>query len=534
MKRAAILLFVCLITGTMAFGQVAISTDNSAPDNSAMLDVKSISKGILAPRMTFAQRDAIASPATGLLVFCTDNNFLYTNQGTPASPLWIMVNTQWSNAGLNIYYNGGNVGIGTTSPAVKLQVSGKIAAEFGTSTSASYIFGSGLENTGFSSPQANVVSVITDGLERVRFAGNGAVGVGTSSPGSSAIVDIVSTSKGLLPPRMTYEQRNAIVSPAEGLMVFCTNCNSDGSGVLSFYENGFWQSVSLTCIKPVTPPEGVHVQSNTQIIWNWNAVPIADGYKWHTSNNFAAATDMGTATTKTETGLTQGTSYTRYVWAYNACGNTEPVVLQGQALSCGSSFTKAHTAGTVAPVNKTVTYGTVTNIPGETSKCWITRNLGASQQPVSVNDATEAPAGWYWQFNTMQGYKHDGTTRTPNTTWIGPINENSGWVANNDPCSLLLGSAWRIPTSTEWTNVDAAGNWTNWNGPFSSGLQMHAAGYLSSSNGSLSSRGSYGDYWSSTQYSASTGWGLYFYSGSIAMGDYYKVSGFSARCLRDN
>ena len=60
-------------------------------------------------------------------------------------------------------------------------------------------------------------------------------------------------------------------------------------------------------------------------------------------------------------------------------------------------------AGTVAPVDKTVTYGTVTNIPGETSKCWITSNLGADHQATAVNDATEASAGWYWQFNRHTG-----------------------------------------------------------------------------------------------------------------------------------
>ncbi len=79
--------------------------------------------------------------------------------------------------------------------------------------------------------------------------------------------------------------------------------------------------------------------------------------------------------------------------------------------TCGSSLTINHVAGVVAPVTKTVTYGTVTNIPGETSKCWITSNLGADHQATAINDATEASAGWYWQFNRKQGYKHDGTTQ---------------------------------------------------------------------------------------------------------------------------
>ena len=49
--------------------QVSISSDNSAPDNSAMLDVKSTSRGILIPRLTTEQRDALVNPATGLMIF---------------------------------------------------------------------------------------------------------------------------------------------------------------------------------------------------------------------------------------------------------------------------------------------------------------------------------------------------------------------------------------------------------------------------------------------------------------------------------
>lgn len=51
---------------------VSITADNSAPDNSAMLDIKSTTKGLLIPRMTQAQRTQITNAATGLMVFQTD------------------------------------------------------------------------------------------------------------------------------------------------------------------------------------------------------------------------------------------------------------------------------------------------------------------------------------------------------------------------------------------------------------------------------------------------------------------------------
>ncbi|MEI7500788.1 MAG: hypothetical protein WCK84_10110, partial [Bacteroidota bacterium] len=56
------------------------------------------------------------------------------------------------------------------------------------------------------------------------------------------------------------------------------------------------------------------------------------------------------------------------------------------SFSCGSSITISHIAGDVSPVTKNVTYGTVTNISGELSKCWITRNLGADRQATKKDD----------------------------------------------------------------------------------------------------------------------------------------------------
>ncbi|MBL7103010.1 MAG: hypothetical protein ISS18_01650 [Bacteroidales bacterium] len=73
------MLIVALATNFL-YGQNITITDDSTytADLSAMLDVKSLNKGLLIPRMTSAQRDAITTPATGLLVYITtDNNFYY-------------------------------------------------------------------------------------------------------------------------------------------------------------------------------------------------------------------------------------------------------------------------------------------------------------------------------------------------------------------------------------------------------------------------------------------------------------------------
>ncbi len=60
----------------------------ATPDPSALLDVQSAAGGVLLPRMTTAEREAIANPATGLLIFNTTLNCMEVNVGTPARPAW--------------------------------------------------------------------------------------------------------------------------------------------------------------------------------------------------------------------------------------------------------------------------------------------------------------------------------------------------------------------------------------------------------------------------------------------------------------
>ncbi|GIV56046.1 MAG: hypothetical protein KatS3mg040_0814 [Candidatus Kapaibacterium sp.] len=70
-----------------ADGNVGIGT--TSPDTSALLELRSVRSGLLIPRMTTAQRDAIILPAKSLLIFNTTTNRFEYNDGTPAAPNWV-------------------------------------------------------------------------------------------------------------------------------------------------------------------------------------------------------------------------------------------------------------------------------------------------------------------------------------------------------------------------------------------------------------------------------------------------------------
>jgi Chaperone of endosialidase len=119
----AFVFFISFIKGNSQ--SVAINTDKSAPNASAMLDIKSTTKGLLIPRLTLAQRNAVATPATGLLVYQTDNTpgYYYYNGAAWAALAGPGGSSYWTANATNLYNsNTGSVGIGTTAPVEKLTV----------------------------------------------------------------------------------------------------------------------------------------------------------------------------------------------------------------------------------------------------------------------------------------------------------------------------------------------------------------------------------------------------------------------------
>ena len=70
------------------------------------------------------------------------------------------------------------------------------------------------------------------------------IGIGTDNPDPSAAIDIVSSNSGMLLPRLKMSERDNIANPAQGLMIYCTDCGSHGQ--LQLFNGSSWFGLSLT------------------------------------------------------------------------------------------------------------------------------------------------------------------------------------------------------------------------------------------------------------------------------------------------
>ena len=179
-----------------ATGSVGIGT--TSPTASALLEVRSMLKGVLIPRMTMAQRDAIISPVAGLLIYQTNAipGFYYYSGSA-----WIAVasTTSWSLTGNR-----------ATNPATNF---------VGTADAKPLIFK-------------------TNMAEAMRILSTGNIGIGNPAPAASALLDVKSTTRGILIPRMTMAQRDAIISPVAGLLIYQTNSTPG-----FYYYSGGWNPI---------------------------------------------------------------------------------------------------------------------------------------------------------------------------------------------------------------------------------------------------------------------------------------------------
>jgi hypothetical protein len=175
---------------TKAQNVIIADDDSFWAHSSAMLHVKSLNKGLLIPQLTEAQRNAIVTPAEGLLIYQTNNNpgiYIYqsgwkllgSDLGTHTATQNLMLNNYWlSNDGDDegiAVDDSGNVGIGISTPAANLHIAGDGRIRLDQSSSYAWDINAGAG--GFS-----VEEVSPNAGTRLLIDNTGNVGIGTSSP----------------------------------------------------------------------------------------------------------------------------------------------------------------------------------------------------------------------------------------------------------------------------------------------------------------------------------------------------------------
>ena len=382
------------------------------------------------------------------------------------------------------------------------------------------------------------------------------VGIGTTNPNASAALDITSTTKGLLMPRMTNVQRLAISNPAAGLQVFITDL--DG-GSFIFYDGTEWGTLSFTKKRPDAPTIGTATLGNAQATVSFTA-PSSDGGSVITSYTATSSPGGITGTLSqagsgsiTVTGLTNGTAYTFTVTATNAIGTSTASAPSGSVTPAPSLISQVSngSGGTYTFLNHNLGADTsldphnpVVGLQGgyvQWGKPGPTNWVGAAND--GVNGFVAAPTSGNSNSGAISGWSQ---TTAANSSWNSNTEANPVKVTANDPCP----TGYRVPTRTEWVAVDN-NNTASRTGTFTSGtteygsalhygpdastksLTLPAAGRRGSTDGALNNRGSNGRYWSSTE-SGSYAYFLYFYSSSVKPANFVnRTDGFSVRCIAE-
>lgn len=272
-------LLTSLTLGTRAQQQMGIGT--TTPNTRAALDITSASKGLLIPRLTKLQRRTISTPPQGLMVFQTSPDSVGFWYATGVGNAWLWLPdvatardnlgnhtaTRNLNLGANrLVGNGGTTGLSiTTGGTVQVQslagtgtrllttdAAGNLAAApLPTSESTTASNGLTLAGTDVRLGGAlTTATTVAQGANPLGFTGTGGVAVGSATPAASAQLDVASTTKGFLPPRLTTAQRDAIAAPADGLTIYNTTTDC-----LESFVNGRWRNYCNTgnCDPTTTP-----------------------------------------------------------------------------------------------------------------------------------------------------------------------------------------------------------------------------------------------------------------------------------------
>jgi hypothetical protein len=387
-----------------------------------------------------------------------------------------------------------------------------------------------------------------------------------ADPHPSAGLDVNFNNKGLLPPRMTVLERNAIVSPAAGLTIYNTT-----SGCINIYSGTIWREVC-----PTTPTANI---SSLNCAGATNNGTLTSGVAASGVNSVISYTggngESYSGQTVTSTGVT-GLTATLSPGIIALGGGTIIYEIAGTPSANGTASFSLNIGGQSCSLNITVnsppfvcgsnnvtftykgssvTYGTVT---GANGSCWLDRNLGAAQ--VATSSADDLSYGDLFQWgrgddghqsitwsNSITGtpvnsnQNGTSTSTTPGNFFLygfenwytgstpSPDNLWQGVSGVNNPCP----SGWRVPTYAEFDAERSSWGSNNATGAFNSPLKLPVAGArLGGNPAALILAGSEGLYWSSSVTSTNS-LNLKINSSTASIDPNNRAVGLSVRCIKD-
>lgn len=401
-------------------------------------------------------------------------------------------------------------------------------------------------------------------LVLVSSLGQAQVGIGTTSPDASSILDLSSTNKGLLLPRLTTSQRDAVATPIAGLMIFNTTTNK-----INIFVGAGWDEMNTTAtygsiatIDCAGATNAGTMNLGTEASGVTSTISYTGGNGLAHNGQVVTSTGVtGLTATLTAGSFASGNGTLVYtITGTPATGGTANFALsiggQSCALQIDVSFWPA--AGYVHCGIPTAVVEVVSTVTG---RIWMDRNLGATQLATSATDAAAYGDLYQWgrgadghqcrtpltttttlsstdqvgNSNFILSSGHVGNNIAPFLDWRSPQN-NTLWQGDNgtnNPCP----SGFRLPTMTEF-NAEFAGITTNFiTAAYQSSLKLTIGGQrLSAINqaGGLGFVGSRSAYWTSnTSSGVSSSYMLYTDAVRTFDSSAGRSAGASVRCIKN-
>jgi hypothetical protein len=223
---------VTISSGTVTITNVAVTTANVS-------GTANISTLVVVGNETVGGNITITGNITVANANVTTN--LVLSGGTANGVAYLNTSKQVT-TGSALVFDGTNLGVGTSPSrsSTKLDVLGNIAFGANATYYGQIGYNAGVGSLDLTSGDGTFRFIRQSGpVTSMTLDASGNLGIGTTSPSASAILDVQSTTKGVRMPNMTTTQKNAISSPVAGLMVFDTTLAK-----LCVYSGSAWQTIT--------------------------------------------------------------------------------------------------------------------------------------------------------------------------------------------------------------------------------------------------------------------------------------------------